>query len=216
MSNGTALLSGAYIEFQAAVLKALPRDINDEAALDWANNGEKLTNFLSGLVNKGEKREKPKSTEPILHLLSDGEIILPETDSKRTLAKAKDTFPGFLDSDFKNWGTDVVGEKSGEMPVSIYEIRQNATFSDMFTLLSSDLDKLAMPQDKIIEFCENHQDHLREGGHATFFLFKVGDKFFVANVNFENGGRLMANVNRFGSNFVWGGGFRRRVIVPQL
>ncbi|GEM_PF-5692673 len=50
MSNrGTVSVSGAYVELQTAVLKALPRNIEDEVALNWANNGEALTRFLSGL-----------------------------------------------------------------------------------------------------------------------------------------------------------------------
>lgn len=45
--RGTASVSGAYLEFQAAVLKALPRDIPVELALEWANNGEALARVLS-------------------------------------------------------------------------------------------------------------------------------------------------------------------------
>ncbi|MBU1015223.1 hypothetical protein KKI17_02190 [Patescibacteria group bacterium] len=49
--RGTASVSGAYVELQAAVLKALPRDIEDDLALNWARNGEALTTMLrQGLV----------------------------------------------------------------------------------------------------------------------------------------------------------------------
>lgn len=45
--HGTASqMSGNYIEFQAAVLRALPRDINPDIALGWTRNGEALTRTL--------------------------------------------------------------------------------------------------------------------------------------------------------------------------
>lgn len=44
--RGTASISGAYIEFQAAVLKALPRDINPDVAFGWTQNGESLARVL--------------------------------------------------------------------------------------------------------------------------------------------------------------------------
>lgn len=51
MNNGTASISGAYVELQAAVLKALPRNIDDQTALQLANNGDGLTTFLAPLAN---------------------------------------------------------------------------------------------------------------------------------------------------------------------
>jgi hypothetical protein len=47
--HGTApVVGGAYIEFQAAVLRSLPRRISDRTALIWAHNeGERLRQFLS-------------------------------------------------------------------------------------------------------------------------------------------------------------------------
>ncbi|MBI2175392.1 MAG: hypothetical protein HYU35_01525 [Parcubacteria group bacterium] len=45
--HGTAsLVTGSYVEFQAAVLRALPRDINPDVALGWAQNGESLARVL--------------------------------------------------------------------------------------------------------------------------------------------------------------------------
>lgn len=47
--RGTASVTGAYLEFQAAVLKALPRELKDELALAWAKNGEALEKVLHSL-----------------------------------------------------------------------------------------------------------------------------------------------------------------------
>ena len=144
------------------------------------------------------------------------EIILPETDGKRTLAEASDVFTRYLDPNFRELNTGITGERSGKLPVSIYEMRQDANFQEMFTSLSGDLDKLVLPQDKIIAFCENHRDQLRADGYATFFLFKVKEKFFVAYVRLGGRSRLLANVCRFEYDGVWLGGGRRRLVVPQL
>jgi hypothetical protein len=47
-NHGTALLhvDGAYVEFQQAVIRALPRDIPCDIALGWQRNGEGLTKVL--------------------------------------------------------------------------------------------------------------------------------------------------------------------------
>lgn len=46
-NHGTASqVTGSYVEFQAAVLRALPRDIDSDVALGWTNNGESLACIL--------------------------------------------------------------------------------------------------------------------------------------------------------------------------
>lgn len=45
--HGTASqVTGSYVEFQAAVLRALPRDIDPDVALRWTQNGESLARVL--------------------------------------------------------------------------------------------------------------------------------------------------------------------------
>ena len=46
-NRGTASqVTGGYVEFQAAVLRALPRDIDVDVALGWTRNGEALARAL--------------------------------------------------------------------------------------------------------------------------------------------------------------------------
>ena len=42
----TSQITGVYAEFQAAVIKALPRDIDQDVALGWTKNGEALARIL--------------------------------------------------------------------------------------------------------------------------------------------------------------------------
>ena len=42
----TPQITGIYAEFQAAVIKALPRDIDQDVALGWTKNGEALARIL--------------------------------------------------------------------------------------------------------------------------------------------------------------------------
>ena len=42
----TPQVTGIYAEFQAAVIKALPRDIDQDVALGWTKNGEALARVL--------------------------------------------------------------------------------------------------------------------------------------------------------------------------
>lgn len=54
-TRGTASISGAYVEFQAAVLKALPRDIDPDVALGWTRNGESLARVLKDALSPNGK-----------------------------------------------------------------------------------------------------------------------------------------------------------------
>ena len=42
----TSQVTGSYVEFQTAVLRALPRDIDSDVALGWTKNGESLARIL--------------------------------------------------------------------------------------------------------------------------------------------------------------------------
>ena len=42
----TTQITGIYAEFQAAIIKALPRDIDQDVALGWTKNGEALARVL--------------------------------------------------------------------------------------------------------------------------------------------------------------------------
>jgi len=42
----TSQVTGSYVDFQAAVLRALPRDINPDVALNWTQNGKLLARIL--------------------------------------------------------------------------------------------------------------------------------------------------------------------------
>lgn len=57
-NHGTAPhVTGSYVEFQAAVIKALPRDIRPDVALDWAQNGELLALVLREAI---QPKSRPK------------------------------------------------------------------------------------------------------------------------------------------------------------
>ena len=153
----------------------------------------------------------------IVKLISGAETLeLDETDGKATIAKAKDTFPGWIDPDFKEYGCDVKSEPTKKTQVSVHEMIKDGTFAQIFNGMSDDLNKLVMTQPQIIQFVQKHRKWLRTEGYGTFFLFKVGDGIFVASVNFHGDGRLGVRVVRFSRDCVWRAGDRLRVVVPQL
>jgi len=201
---------GWYIEFQAAVLRQLPRpdEIGQTAANGWCNNQASLKKNLAGCLLL--------YTSDFLRLLSASEeIIISETDGTKTLANATDVFTGYISPDFTNSGLDVPSEARPKTPVRVYELVKNGRFNQFFSS-SGGLDKLCLTQDQIIQFCLEHKNWLRTGGFATFFLFKVEGQFWVVHVRFDAGGRLMAIVNGFSSVNVWRAGYGHRIVVPQL
>lgn len=156
-------------------------------------------------------------SKSILRPISIGEeLTLDETDGKATLAEARDVFTGYIDPDFKTYGTNVPGVATGKMPVSVYEMVEDATFEQMFGSLTASLDDLCIPQDKIKQFVVKHRKWLRTEGYGTFFLFKAGAEFFVADVCLLDVGRLEVFFDRFSNDGVWRAEGRLRLVVPQL
>jgi len=151
-----------------------------------------------------------------LKLISSGEsLVLNAVDGKETLADAKDLF-AYIDPDFKNWGANKKGLATKETFVNVYEMKKNATFSQMFGSLSADVGKLYLTQHQIKKFVKKHLVWLRTEGYSTFFLFKSNDNFFVAEVIFNSDGKLLVVVYRFEVDYVCSAGSRPRVVVPQL
>ena len=167
-----------------------------------------------------EQRESLMGKQPekalILKLISEAEtLMIDDVDGRQTLATAKDVFPSGIDGDFKNWGLDKAGVATKETSVQVHEMHKDATFAQMFGSLGADLDKLCLTQHQIKTFCKKYPNWLRTDGYGTFFLFKVGDQFFVASVRLYSDG-LYVRVDGLGYGHVWRAGRRPRVVVPQL
>jgi len=152
----------------------------------------------------------------ILRLISGGEkIMIESSDGKATIANAKNTFKPYIDGNFNNWKLNTPGSATPEMLVDIYEIIQDANFSQIFNSLNSDLDKLVLTQAQIIGFCEKHPNWLRQEEYATLFLIKVNGEYFVVNVRVYSDG-LNICASRFEYDDVWNAKYLHRVVIPQI
>jgi len=188
--------------------------------LDIANklgsaDGEMFYEALTSFV-RNWRRVVTETAPQVLALISAGEeLVLGPLDGSRTIARARDIFSGYLDSDFRNWGLDVSSRATEEARTQVFEMRRDANFADMFGSLARPLSELTFTQDQIIEFCLKYPNWLRQDGYATFFLFEVNGEIFVARVLVYPLG-FGVRAFRFGRSRVWGGEGRRRVVVPQL
>ncbi|MDD2288843.1 MAG: hypothetical protein PHY55_08395 [Bacteroidales bacterium] len=156
----------------------------------------------------------------LLNVLYENEkIVLSALNGNRTIYNSREVFPSRVDPDFKNWDLNKKSKSTPETEVKIYEMVKNATFKDIFTSLSDDLDSLCLTQDQIIDFCVKYPERLRQDGYGTFFLFKKRrlfrrDKFFVVRVRVSSDG-LRVGVNHFDDASVWNADCRHRVVVPN-
>jgi hypothetical protein len=156
-----------------------------------------------------------KKSEILKRLYSDDTITISAVDGSKTIFNSEDVFKSWIDSDFKDWDLNKPDQKTPEIKTQVYEMAENANYSQMFNSLSSDLDSLCLTQNQIIRFCEKYPSHLRQDGNATFFLFKENGEYFVAYVSVNSGG-LGVNVRRFGDDCVWDAEYAHRVVGPQL
>ena len=178
-------------------------------------NPDLLKRLLNDLRSRFIQTEKPEP-EPILrHLFEDETITIAACDGSRYIGKEKGVFKAFIESLFASWGLDKRGTSTAATNVSVHEMIKDATFAQMFDSFGNDLDKLCLSQRQIVEFCEKHPACLRQEGYATFFLFKEGDQFYVANVRVRSDG-LYVHVSRLERDRVWPAAYAPRVVVPQL
>jgi len=173
---------------------------------------ERLEKIARIIVGKAEEARKQ-----FLRLISGGKpFTIDAVDGTEIIADAEDMFPAGIDSDFKNWGADEPGQPTAETSVAVYEMKQDATFSQMFRELDHDIRRLCFTQHQIKNFVKKHRNWLRTDGCATFFLFESKDNLFVADVRFSSDGRLDVNALQFGYSLIWRVGRCPRVVVPRL
>lgn len=173
-----------------------------------AKTQEFITNLLAEMAENATDR---------LKLISGAETLtLDPTDGTEVIAEVGSLFNGYLDSDFRNWKTNVKGNPTEAQNVQVHEMTKDGTFEQIYGGLGDNLDVVCLSQAQIIQFVKKHRKWLRTDGYGTFFLFKVGDEFFVAGVSVHSAGSLFARVNRFSYGHVWYAERRRRFVVPQL
>ena len=74
---------------------------------------------------------------------------------------------------------------------------------------------LALTQAQIKQFVKRYVDWLKKGGNGTFFLFKIGDAFFVAAAYFFSDGRLGVRVRGLTLERVFRAQKRHRLVVKS-
>jgi hypothetical protein len=191
------------------VLCDLSDKLSGEAGQEWFAELEiflRKENCWTGVVAK-----------PILRLISgDYSLTIDAVDGTESLADAKDVFTGLIDPEFKNCGADEIGNPTTETPVDVHEDIKDATFSQMFGELNTDVRKLCFTQAQIKNFVKKHRNWLRADGYATFFLFESKGNFFVASVAFDSDGELFVIRRQLDDPGIWAAGYRRRVVAPRL
>ena len=177
----------------------------NKLVLDGRRDAGTVADVLQKVLDEG-------SSNPCLNLV-DAAVIAP-TKGNVTIADASDVFTGYIDPNFKKWGTDVAGTDTTEQAVDIHEMKKDGTYTKLFGSLSANYRSLCHSQGQIVEFCRTNPHLLRQDSYGTFFLFEVNGEVFVASVR-VGGGKLEVDVNRFSSVSVWRAVDRHLVVVPQ-
>jgi hypothetical protein len=226
--TSTPVSEGQREQVSRVIIDAMSKGVRSEikglaesGALNTSNfqrvlaQGNALGARLAAAV-KAEFVELVENIVGFLKLISGGEtIVIAPTDGHETIAQAGDLFTGWVDGDFQRYGTNVPSEPTKDTPVQVFEMIKNGTFAQIFGGFGENLDRLCLSQAQIISFVQNHAKWLRADGYGTFFLFKVGDEYFVARVCRSSDG-LGVGADRLSDGYVWGAEYRHRVVVPQL
>jgi hypothetical protein len=150
--------------------------------------------------------------DPLRLISGNEQLVLDPADGQETLARATDVFR-YIDSNFEHWSCDVAGSPTKGALVQVYEMVRDGTFQEMFGRRGVPLDRLALTQMQIRQFVKRYPDWLKKGGNGTFFLFKVGNEFFVAAVYLFSDSRLGARVRRLTLERVFRATKRHRLVL---
>ncbi len=151
-----------------------------------------------------------------LRLISESEVLtLDPTDGTEVIAEASRLFSGCLDPNFKYWKTDVKGSPTTVQGIQVFEMTKDGAFEEIYGGLRMDLNTLCLTQGQIIGSVQKYQDWFCKDGYSTFFLFKVGDEFFVICAHNYSNGFPKANLYRLSYNYVWWAKYRARFVIPQ-
>ncbi len=219
--HGTPLSIGQFSELAGAVIKALPRDIDPDVALNWANNGAALKKALRDALCPTVKG-RPKSTLALIKTTSLG-----GSKPQKTKACFTSAFWHYRDSDIDSWFPKEQAEQE-HGSVGIYQVQdpKGTTFREMavaaiqavpgtsddeiVTWLKRRGLTLTLPQvEVIVERQENGEDTgLGTDGYANFAFVEDahGD---VSVLDFRRGGRRWeVYVHRLGDESRWHAGSR--------
>ena len=151
----------------------------------------------------------------IVRLVSiDTALTIPALNGKAIIAHEKKLFEAYLEENFVNWGLNKSGLATSQTKVQVYELISNGTLIQMFAGITTDLDKLVMSQNQVINFCRKYPQLLSKEGY-TNFLLKENAEYFVASVCMSVDG-LLVYVSRLGNSDVLYANWIHRVVVPQL
>ncbi len=144
MSHGTAsqlTVDGAYVEFQLAVLRALPRDIDPDIADGWRNNGQSLARVLreallppDSLLIETALAPKP-DPQPILRFLNTitiparTEKFVPKKSYVVNTKQGPHVKIGYIDPDFTRWFGDKTEEPTAEATLRRYVLIRPSVFA---------------------------------------------------------------------------------------
>ena len=154
--------------------------------------------------------------------------IVKACDGSKTFSKAKDVFPGWIDSDFVSWNANGNGVATPKMFTPVFEQIKDGTFgqilgidvNNLFNPNFADIKKLRqmiMTPHQIIDFCINNRTWLKSDGSATFFPYESHHRvFFFASVRFSPDGLLGVDVGRFEYSSERGADIRRRFVLSRL
>jgi hypothetical protein len=142
-------------------------------------------------------------------------LVLEPTDGQETLGQATDIFR-YIDHNFERWNCNIVGPPTKETAVQVYEMIRNSTFQELFGGLDAKLDSLALTQAQIKQFAKHYRDWLQVGGNGTFFLFKIGNEFFVAAAYFFSDGQIGMRLRRLTLERVFRAQKRHRLVVKSF
>ena len=186
------------------VATSAARKGTEEAIQDLENSGVINGDNIQKLVERGNElkavvmeavmrkfAELAENIVGIVKLISGAETItLEPTDGDGTIASSGKLFNGWLDPDFKNYGTNVPSQKTAETNVQVHELIKDGDYRKIFGGLSDDPKKLCLTQLQIIQFVKNHRKWLSQN-FWTLFLFEANGEFFVAHVRLNSDGNAL-------------------------
>lgn len=204
--------TGQVLELVSIINRALARAIKEtdpcsEQVQKIIGKPGVIYKYFETLLSEGTKILKP--------IFTDRTFTIEDSSGEMLISEAKETFKSGISPDFTKLGLNKPTGAKPKRELAPHKMIHDATFAQMFSELSPDLDKIVMDQEQIIKFCKKHRALFCQEVCITFFLTKVDCRFFVICVTELSDG-LDASVYPFDHNHVWNSENCHRVFAPKL
>lgn len=178
--------------------------------IKWFNN---LSDTERSFLFKKHARSRS-----VLKLITKAmDLTISATDERKICNTGMDVFAYIYDK-FTDHSHSYEPTKTKPMVVDVYNLIEEATYTEIYSYFYRDLNSLCLTQSQIISFTETHKTLPSDYARQIHFLYRADNQFFVAFIDRidENKGMPRIFQRPLGDTLTWMGKSQDQFVIPRF